>query len=61
MMAFLFVDFRHSIGHEIVCFPAYFAFVIVLVAAVAAAVAVAIVVVAIGAVTVADFVADDDE
>ena len=60
-MAFLFVDFRHSIGHEIVCFPAYFAFVIVLVAAVAAAVAVAIVVVAIGAVTVADFVADDDE
>ena len=53
-MAFLFVDFRHSIGHEIVCFPAYFAFVIVLVAAVAAAVAVAIVVVAIGAVTVAD-------
>ena len=58
-MAFLFVDFRHSIGHEIVCFPAYFAFVIVLVAAVAAAVAVAIVVVAIGA--VADFVAADDE
>ena len=54
-MAFLFVDFRHSIGHEIVCFPAYFAFVIVLVAAAAAAaVAVAIVVVAIGAVTVAD-------
>ena len=58
-MAFLFVDFRHSVGHEIVCFPAYFAFVIVLVAAVAAAVAVAIVVVAIGA--VADFVAADDE
>ena len=58
-MAFLFVDFRHSIGHEIVCFPAYFAFVIVLVAAVAAAVAAAIVVVAIGA--VADFVAADDE
>ena len=55
-MAFLFVDFRHSVGHEIVCFPAYFAFVIVLVAAAAAAaaVAVAIVVVAIGAVTVAD-------
>ena len=60
-MAFLFVDFRHSVGHEIVCFPAYFAFVIVLVAAVAAAVAVAIVFVAIGAVTVADFVAADDE
>ena len=60
-MAFLFVDFRHSVGHEIVCFPAYFAFVIVLVAAVAAAVAVAIVVVAIGAVTVADFVAADVE
>ena len=57
MMAFLFVAFRYSIGHEIVCFPAYFAFVIVLVAAAAAAaaaVAVAIVVVAIGAVTVAD-------
>ena len=54
MIAFLFVAFRYSIGHEIVCFPAYFAFVIVLVAAVAAAVAVAIVVVAIGAVTVAD-------
>ena len=60
-MAFLFVNFRHSTGHEIVRFPAYFAFVIVLVAAVAAAVAVAIVFVAIGAVTVADFVADDDE
>ena len=61
MMAFLFVNFRCSIGHAIACFPAYFAFIIVLVAAVAAAVAVAIAAVAIGAVTVADFVAADDE